>query len=149
MSLSPLGLPRAVEILLVEDNPGDVLLTREALADGRILNRLHVVHDGEQALRFLRREGEHADAPRPDVVLLDLNLPRVGGQEVLAAIKGDRDLRSIPVIVLTTSDAETDIAKSYDAHANCYIQKPVEFDRFIAVVRSLENFWLTVVKLPS
>ncbi len=139
---------RPIEILLVEDNPGDVVLTREALADGKILNRLHVASDGAKALDFLHKRGEFAASPRPDLVLLDLNLPKVNGQEVLAAIKGDRQLRTIPVIVLTTSNAEADIVKSYDLHANCYIQKPVEFDAFIEVVRSLENFWLTVVKLP-
>lgn len=141
--------PQPVEILLVEDNPGDVRLTRETLKDARILNNLHVAEDGIQALAYLRREGPHAGAVRPDLVLLDLNLPRMSGREVLAEIKGDPRLRSIPVVVLTTSKAEEDIIKSYDLHANCYISKPVEFDGFVEVVRSIEDFWFSVVRLPK
>ena len=140
---------QTIEILLVEDNPGDVELTREAFFEGKIGNRLSVAKDGVEALAILRREGVHRDAPRPDIVLLDLNLPRKSGLEVLAELKDDPDLRAIPVVILTTSLSEEDIARSYHAHANCYISKPVDFDKFMAVVRSLENFWLTVVRLPS
>ena len=139
---------RVVEILLVEDNDGDVRLTREALKEGRIRNRLHVVSDGEQALAFLNREGPHADAPRPDLILLDLNLPRLDGREVLSTIKNDRVLKQIPVVVLTSSRNEQDLLRAYDLHANCFIAKPVEFDQFIEVVRSIEDFWLTIVVLP-
>lgn len=139
----------AIEILLVEDNPGDVRLTQEALKEGRITNRLHVVDDGEKALVFLRQEGEYADSPRPDIILLDLNLPKKDGRQVLAEIKSDPQLRRIPVVVLTTSKAEEDILRSYDLHANCYITKPVDLDQFLGVVRSIEDFWLTVVKLPG
>lgn len=139
---------RTVEILLVEDNPADVRLTREALHDARIANRLHVVIDGEKALAFLRRQPPYEDAPRPGLVLLDLNLPRVDGREVLAQIKTDPELHSIPVIVLTTSKAEGDILLSYDRHANCYITKPVDFAEFVSALQSLESFWLAVVTLP-
>ena len=139
---------RVVEILLVEDNEGDVRLTREALKEGRIRNRLHVVGDGEQALAFLGRQGPHADAPRPDLILLDLNLPRLDGREVLASIKNDANLKSIPVVVLTSSRTEQDLLRAYDLHANCFITKPVEFEQFIDVVRSIEDFWLTIVVLP-
>lgn len=140
---------RPIEILLVEDNPGDVRLTREALEEGKVLNHLHVVEDGEDAVRFLRREGEFDGAVRPDLVLLDLNLPRKSGHEVLEEIKTDTDLRRIPVVVLTSSEAETDIARSYDRYANAYITKPVDLDQFISVVRSVEDFWLEVVRLPA
>lgn len=139
---------RPVEILLVEDNPPDQDLTREAFKQGRLNNNLHVVDDGEQALAFLRREGEYGNAPRPGLILLDLNLPRMDGREVLKEIKGDAALSSIPVVVLTTSNDEADVLKSYQLHANCYLTKPVEFDNFTNVVRSLEHFWLTVVQLP-
>ncbi len=139
---------RPIEILLVEDNPGDVRLTLEALKEGKVANNVNVVSDGEQALRFLRREGEYAHAPVPDVILLDLNLPRKDGREVLAEIKNDPQLRRIPVVVLTTSEAEEDILRTYDLHANCYITKPVDLDRFIEVVRLIEDFWLSIVKLP-
>ena len=139
----------AVEILLVEDNPGDVRLTREALKDGKVCNRLTVAEDGEQAIAILRREGQYADAPRPDLILLDLNLPRKDGREVLAEIKADPQLRRIPVVVLTTSKADEDILKAYDLNANCYVTKPVDLDQFMTVVRSVREFWLTVVKLPS
>jgi two-component system, chemotaxis family, response regulator Rcp1 len=138
----------AIEILLVEDNPADVRLTQEALRDSKISNRLHAVGDGEQALRFLRREGEHVESPRPDLVLLDLNLPRLSGREVLAQVKADPDLRRIPVVVLTTSEAEQDIVRSYDLHANAYVRKPVDFHQFTEVVRLIEDFWFSVVKLP-
>lgn len=137
-----------VEILLVEDNEGDVRLTREALREGKIRNNLSVAADGVEALRFLRREGPHGDAPRPDLILLDLNLPRKNGQEVLEEIKSDPDLKRIPVVVLTTSDAEQDVLRSYDLHANCYITKPVVLDSFLEVVRSLEDFWVSIVRLP-
>lgn len=141
------GLP--IEILLVEDNPGDVRLTRETLKETRIINNLSVAEDGEKALAFLRRQGAHAGAPRPDLILLDLNLPKIGGREVLAAIKGDPKLCSIPVVILTTSKAEEDIVKSYELHANCFISKPVEFDGFVKVVKSIEDFWFSVVRLPA
>ena len=139
---------RPIEILLVEDNPGDVRLTREALKEGKVLNELRVVEDGEQALAFLHREGKHAQAVRPDLVLLDLNLPKKDGREVLAEIKEDPTLRRIPVVILTVSKAEEDIIKTYDLHANCYITKPVELEQFVQVVRSIEDFWLCVVRLP-
>jgi len=137
-----------VEILLVEDNPGDVRLTIEALKDAKVRNRITVAGDGEAALACLRRQGQYADAPRPDLILLDLNLPRIDGREVLRQIKADECLRSIPVVILTTSQAEQDIVKTYDLHANCYITKPVDLDRFIEVVRAIESFWFTIVKLP-
>ena len=137
-----------VELLLVEDNPGDVVLTREALRDCKILNRLTVVGDGEEALAYLRRRPPHNGAPRPDLVLLDLNLPRKDGREVLAEMKADPQLRRIPVVVLTTSKAEQDIIKTYDLHANCYITKPVDLDQFAQVVKSIETFWFSVVTLP-
>lgn len=140
---------RPVEILLVEDNPGDIRLTQEALREGKISNRLHVACDGVEALEFLQRDGEHSDAPSPDVILLDLNLPRKDGRELLADIKQDEDLKHIPVVILTTSAHDEDIIRSYKLHANCYITKPVDFDQFISVVRSIEDFWLTVVRLPS
>lgn len=139
---------RPIEILLVEDNPGDVRLTREALTANKIRNTLHVVADGVQALAFLRKQGKHANAPRPNLILLDLNLPKKDGREVLAEIKGDGNLRRIPVVVLTTSGAEEDILKAYDLNANCYVTKPVNFDSFIQVVKSIESFWVTIVELP-
>lgn len=139
---------RPVEILLVEDNPGDVDLTRDALADGKFHNRLHVAEDGERALSFLRRQGGYADVPRPDLILLDLNLPKIDGREVLAEIKADDDFKRIPVVVLTTSQAEQDVLKSYSLHANCYITKPIDLSRFVEVVKSIENFWLSIVVLP-
>jgi CheY-like chemotaxis protein len=139
---------RPIEILLVEDSPGDVRLTREALTANKIRNTLHVVADGVQALAFLRKQGKHANAPRPNLILLDLNLPKKDGREVLAEIKGDPDLRRIPVVVLTTSGAEEDILKAYDLNANCYVTKPVNLDSFIQVVKSIESFWVMVVELP-
>lgn len=138
-----------IEVLLVEDDPGDVVITQEALAESKLMNTLHVATDGEQALRFLRREGEFADAPRPGLILLDLNLPRVDGHEVLRHVKDDPDLRRIPVVVLTTSQAEEDIVRSYDLHANAYVSKPVDFDRFLEVVRQIDSFYISVVSLPS
>ena len=139
---------QGIEILLVEDNPGDVRLTREALKDGKIVNNLHVAEDGVDALAFLRREGKYHNAVRPELILLDLNLPKKDGREVLAEIKADKELKRIPVVILTSSAAEQDIVKSYNLHANCYVTKPVDLDQFINVVKSIEHFWLTVVKLP-
>jgi CheY-like chemotaxis protein len=139
---------RAIEVLLIEDDPGDVLMTREAFEDAKVANNLYVVSDGEDALAFLRREGTHAEVPRPDLVLLDLNLPRVDGREVLEQIKNDPELRSIPVVVLTTSESEDDIVHSYSLHANAYVTKPVDFDRFHQVVRQIDDFFVSVVKLP-
>ena len=138
-----------VNILLVEDNPGDVRLTKEALKESNMLNALHVVVDGVEALAFLHREGDYADAPRPDLILLDLNMPRKDGREVLAEIKADEDLARIPVVILTTSQAEEDVVRSYDLHANCYITKPVDLEQFIKVVTMIEGFWLSMVKLPA
>jgi chemotaxis family two-component system response regulator Rcp1 len=139
---------RPIEILLVEDNPGDIELTREAMEEGKIANRLSVAVDGEQALNFLRREGEYDDAPRPDLILLDINLPKKNGIEVLTEIKRDPDLRRIPVIMLTTSTAEQDLLAAYGAYANCYVKKPIDMDEFIEAVRSIERFWLSFVLLP-
>jgi len=140
--------PEAFEILLVEDNPGDARLAQEALKEGRMTSRLKVVVDGVEAMSFLRREGQYTGSPRPNLILLDLNLPRKDGRQVLAELKADEDLRRIPVVVLTTSQAEQDILRSYDLHANCYITKPVDLDRFISVVRSIEEYWCSVVTLP-
>jgi chemotaxis family two-component system response regulator Rcp1 len=137
-----------IEVLLVEDNPGDVRLTREALRDGKVHNNLSVAPDGVEALAFLRRQGKYADAPRPDVILLDLNLPKKDGREVLEEIKADPSLARIPVVILTSSEAERDIAQAYALHANCYVTKPVDLDQFITVVKSIEDFWFTIVKLP-
>lgn len=141
-------LGQNVEILLVEDNPGDIRLIVEVLKEGKINNNLSVVEDGEQALAYLRREGGYQHSIVPDIILLDLNLPKINGTEVLAEIKKDPLLKYIPVIILTTSEAEQDILKAYDLHANCYITKPVNLEQFLTVVRSIENFWLTIVKLP-
>jgi CheY-like chemotaxis protein len=137
-----------VEILLAEDNPGDAKLTRKALEQGKVINNLHVVTDGVEAMAYLRREGKYAHRPRPDLVLLDLNMPRKDGREVLQDIKSDDDLRRIPVVVMTSSEAEEDIVQSYDLHANAYVTKPIDFDGFLDVVGSLEDFWLSVVKMP-
>jgi len=139
---------KPVEILLVENNPGDIRLTKEALKEGKVLNKLHVVMDGVEALAFLRREGKYSDAVRPDLILLDLNMPKKNGREVLAEIKEDEDLRRIPVVVLTVSSDEEDILNAYNSHANCYITKPVDLDQFFKIVKSIEEFWLTIVKLP-
>ena len=146
MSIENIG--RAAEFLLVEDNPGDVRLTREALKDAKVLNTLHVVEDGVSALDFLYRRPPYADAPRPDLILLDLNLPRKNGREVLAEIKADDRTKMIPVVVLTTSRAEEDVLRAYNLHANCYITKPVDFAQFTHIVRTIEDFWLTIVTLP-
>ena len=137
-----------IEILLVEDSRGDVRLTQEALKEAKVANNLSVVDDGEKALRFVRKEGEYAEAPRPDLILLDLNLPRKDGREVLEEIKSDPELRAIPVVILTTSRAEEDVLRAYNLYANCYITKPIDFGQFMEVVRTIEQFWLTVVKLP-
>jgi CheY-like chemotaxis protein len=139
---------KPIDILLVEDSPGDVRLTREALKEGKILNNLHVAKDGVEAIEFLRRKGQHTSAVRPDLILLDLNLPRKNGTEVLAEIKEDDDLKSIPVVILTVSQADEDIIRSYNLHANCYIKKPVELNQFLEVVKAIEDFWLAIVKLP-
>jgi chemotaxis family two-component system response regulator Rcp1 len=138
-----------VQILLIEDSPGDIRLTREVLRDAKIANHLHIVGDGEQAMAFLRQEGDYADTHRPDLILLDLNLPRKDGREVLAELKDDPELHLIPVIVLTTSSAEQDVLRSYDLKAACYITKPIDLDEFISVVRSIESFWLSIVRLPQ
>jgi CheY-like chemotaxis protein len=140
---------RSIEILLVEDNPGDVRLTEEALKEGKVTNNLSVVKDGEEAIAFLRREGEFADAVRPDLILLDLNLPKKDGREVLSEIKADDKLKAIPVVVLTTSRDARDISSAYDLNCNCYIAKPVDLEQFIEAIESIDNFWLTVVTLPT
>ena len=140
---------KVIEVLLVEDDPGDVLMTREAFEHNKVRNRLSVVADGVSALEFLRKEGQYADAPTPDLILLDLNLPRMDGREVLEALKSDAAMRSIPVVVLTTSEAEEDVVRSYSLHANAYVTKPVDFDRFIDVVRQIDEFFVEVVRLPG
>src|ERR1700722_3627725 len=139
---------QAIEVLLVEDSPGDVRLTREAFKDAKVHINLHVASDGTEAMSFLKREGEHANVPRPDLILLDLNLPKKDGREVLAEIKESPTLKSIPTVILTTSASEEDILRSYRLHANCYITKPVDLNGFLDVVKSIDNFWLSVVKLP-
>jgi CheY-like chemotaxis protein len=139
----------AIELLLVEDDPGDVLMTREALSEAKVLHHLHVVDNGESAMAFLGNQGEYADAPRPDLIFLDLNLPRLDGREVLGLIKADPALRSIPVVILTTSNAEEDVLKSYNLHANAYVTKPVDFNAFTDVVRQVDDFFLTVARLPG
>ena len=140
---------KPIEILLVEDNSGDARLAREALRDAKVRNNLTWISDGAEALAFLRREGKYAAAPRPDLILLDLNLPRKDGREVLTEIKGDDKFKRIPVVVLTTSQAEEDVLRAYHLNANCYITKPVDLDQFLKVVKTIEDFWLTIVKLPS
>ena len=140
---------RPVEFLLAEDIPGDVRLTKEALRESKISNNLNVVPDGVEAMAFLRREGKYADAPRPDVILLDLNLPKKDGREVLAEVKADPVLRLIPVVIITSSEAEQDVLKTYELYANCYVTKPVDLEQFIKVIQSIETFWLTIVTLPS
>lgn len=139
---------RPIEILLVEDSPGDVRLTQEVFREGRVRNNLNVVGDGVQALAFLRRQHPYLQAPCPDLILLDLNLPKKDGRAVLEEIKADEKLRRIPIVILTTSNAEEDIHNAYDLHANCYIAKPIDLEQFIQVVKSIEQFWLTIVKLP-
>jgi CheY-like chemotaxis protein len=147
--MSPPQLLNAIDVLLVDDDPGDTLMIREAFEHNKVRNALDCVADGVQAMQYLRREGEYADASRPDLILLDLNLPRKDGREVLAEIKGDPQLSTIPVVVLTTSHAEEDVLKSYQLHANAYVTKPVDFERFIEVVRQIDEFFVTVVKLPG
>lgn len=147
MDINPLGRP--ADFLLVEDNPGDVRLTQEALKSHKVQNNLHVATDGEEAMAFLRRQGKYGNAPRPDIILLDLNLPKKDGREVLAEIKSDPSLKTIPVVVITSSEAEQDVVKSYNLNANCYVTKPVNLDQFIKVVQSINDFWITIVKLPS
>ena len=149
MTLTESTPVRPIEVLLVEDDEGDVLMTREALAEGKVINRLNVVNDGVEAVEYLRRDGQYAEASRPDLILLDLNLPKKDGRQVLEEVKADDDLRRIPVIVLTTSAADEDVLRSYDLHANAYVTKPVDFDRFIEVVRQIDEFFVTVVKLPT
>ena len=139
---------RPVEILLVEDNPGDERLTREALKEGKVYSNLHTVKDGVEAMEFLRRQGKYSSVPRPDIILLDLNLPRKDGREVLQEIKSDSSLKRIPVVVLTTSKAEEDVLRTYNLHANCYVTKPVDLEKFMVVVKTIDTFWLTVVTLP-
>ena len=139
---------KPIEILLVEDSASDVRLTREAMDSAKVLNNLNVVGDGVEAMNYLRREGKYANAPRPDLILLDLNMPRKDGREVLAEVKGDPDLKRIPVVILTVSKAEEDVLKAYNLHANCYISKPVNLAQFLKVVESIESFWLTIVELP-
>ena len=147
MTPKPAGQP--IEVLLVEDDPGDVLLIREAFDFNKVHNNLNVVNDGEQALAYLRREGQYADAPRPDLILLDLNLPRRDGREVLAEVKADETLQHIPVIVLTTSRADEDVLRSYQLHANAYVTKPVDFDGFIEAIKQIDHFFVSVVRLPT
>jgi CheY-like chemotaxis protein len=143
------SLNKPIEILVVEDNPGDVLLTQEALRDDKLRVKLNIVNDGEEALDFLYHRGIHILAPRPDLILLDLNLPKKDGREVLAEIKNTSNLKSIPVVILTTSEAEEDILRAYALNANCYVQKPIDLEQFIKVVKNIESFWFTVVKLPE
>jgi len=141
-------MSKPIEILLVEDNPAEVRLTVEGLKEARIANKLSAVNDGQSAIEYLRRRGEYASAPRPDLILLDLNLPGIDGRTVLRTIKEDPELKVIPVVIITSSEAETDIIKSYEDHANCFISKPIDFEGFTRVVRSIEHFWFTVVRLP-
>ena len=148
MTLTDSTPVRPIEVLLVEDDEGDVLMTREALAEGKVINRLNVVNDGVEAVEYLRRDGQYAEASRPDLILLDLNLPKKDGRQVLEEVKADDDLRRIPVIVLTTSAADEDVLRSYDLHANAYVTKPVDFDRFVEVIRQIDDFFISVVRLP-
>jgi CheY-like chemotaxis protein len=148
MTLTDSTPVRPIEVLLVEDDEGDVLMTREALAEGKVINRLNVVNDGVEAVEYLRRDGKYVDASRPDLILLDLNLPKKDGRQVLEEVKADDSLRRIPVIVLTTSAADEDVLRSYDLHANAYVTKPVDFDRFVEVIRQIDDFFISVVRLP-
>jgi CheY-like chemotaxis protein len=148
MTLTETTPVRPIEVLLVEDDEGDVLMTREALAEGKVINRLNVVNDGVEAVEYLRRDGKYAEASRPDLILLDLNLPKKDGRQVLEEVKADDSLRRIPVIVLTTSAADEDVLRSYDLHANAYVTKPVDFDRFVEVIRQIDDFFISVVRLP-
>jgi CheY-like chemotaxis protein len=147
--MNPVYEGRPIEILLVEDNPGDVRLTQEAFADARVRNNLHIATNGEEAMDFLRHTGKFSGAPRPDLVLLDLNLPKKNGMEVLEEMKHDKTLRPIPVVILTTSEAERDILKAYNSHANCYIAKPLDLEQFVSVIQTIEAFWFSIVKLPQ
>jgi CheY-like chemotaxis protein len=147
--MTPKAAGTPIEVLLVEDDPGDIVLIQEAFEFNKVHNNLNIVHDGEQAIAFLRREGEYAEATRPDLVLLDLNLPRKDGREVLQEVKSDEDLRTIPIVVLTTSEAEEDVLRSYQLHANAFVTKPVDFDRFVSIVRQIDEFFVSVVRLPS
>jgi chemotaxis family two-component system response regulator Rcp1 len=142
-------LVRPITILLVEDNPGDVRLVQETFREGKVCNNLEITRDGVEAMAFLRHEGQFASAPRPDLILLDLNLPRKNGSEVLAEIKADEKLKRIPVVILTASQAEEDIVKAYDLYANCYLTKPIDLDQFISLVNAIKSFWLSIVKLPG
>jgi two-component system, chemotaxis family, response regulator Rcp1 len=147
--MSDKAIHKIIDILLVDDSPADVLLTREALSEAKLLNTIHVAEDGVEAMEFLHKTGKYIAAPRPELILLDLNLPRKNGREVLAEIKSDENLKSIPVVVLTTSSAEEDILKSYNLHANCYVVKPVEFNNFVKAIQSIRHFWFSVVSLPQ
>jgi CheY-like chemotaxis protein len=149
MSMLMMNGARPIEVLLVEDSVEEAEMTMEALRDGRVRNRIHWVEDGEEALSFLRRQGRHSAAPRPDLVLLDLRLPRMSGHEVLTVIKQHADWRRIPVVIMTSSDDEKDILNAYDHHANCYVTKPVDMEKFLEVIRSIEDFWLAIVQLPA
>jgi two-component system, chemotaxis family, response regulator Rcp1 len=148
MPLSTQAAPRPVQILIVEDNPADARLVREVMRDSKLLNEIHWVVDGVEAMAFLRHQGKYANAPRPSLTFLDLNMPRKDGREVLREMKSDPDLRRIPVVIMTSSQAEEDIAKAYDQHANCYVRKPIDFQQFHMVVKTIENFWFTTVELP-
>jgi two-component system, chemotaxis family, response regulator Rcp1 len=149
MSATDRGDARPVQILIVEDNPADARLVREVMRDSKMLNEIHWVPDGVEAMAFLRRQGKYSDSPRPNIMFLDLNMPRKDGREVLREVKSDSELRRIPIVVMTSSQAEEDIARAYDQHANCYVRKPIDFKQFHEVVKSLENFWFTTVELPS
>ena len=149
MSINHLDHNKAVDILLVEDNPGDVRLAQEALKTSKVRNNLFVVEDGVEAMAFLHREGKYAGMPRPDLILLDLNLPRKTGREVLAEVKEDEFLKTIPVVILTVSRAEEDICRAYKLHANCYVTKPLDFEQFVKIIKTIEDFWLTIVRLPA
>jgi two-component system, chemotaxis family, response regulator Rcp1 len=149
MPMGDTPIARPVQILIVEDNPADARLVREVMRDSKILNEIHWVPDGVEAMAFLRRQGKYPQAPRPNLMFLDLNMPRKDGREVLSEVKSDPDLRRIPVVVMTSSQAEEDIARAYDQHANCYVRKPISFEQFHAVVKTLENFWFSTVELPS
>ena len=147
-SLDTTDVCRPIDILLVEDNPGDVRLTIEAFKEGKVRNKLHVVEDGMEAMAFLKKEGKYSDVPRPDLILLDLNMPKKSGREVLAEVKSDENLKKIPIVILTTSKAEEDVLRSYDMHANCYITKPVDLDQFVRVIKTIKEFWFSIVRLP-
>jgi two-component system, chemotaxis family, response regulator Rcp1 len=149
MPLTDQPMPRPVQILIVEDNPADARLVREVMRDSKVINEIQWVADGVEAIAFLRRQGKYANAPRPNLIFLDLNMPRKDGREVLKEVKADADLRRIPVVVMTSSQAEEDIARAYDHHANCYVRKPLDFNQFHEVVKSLESFWFATVELPS